>query len=299
MRRVLVLLLALASAVTTAVYVRGWIERRDRAPAVAAAPEPTPRREVLLTTRALAPGTLLRADDLAWRPWPEEAVVEGFWVDREIAVEELVGAVVRRALPAGVPLVRDDVVRPGERGFLAAVLRPGHVGLTVPVDDAFAEAGVVYPGDRVDVLLTQAVKDGGGAEAAVETLVRDVRVVAIGGRLRPAGAGDGGLPRQRRTATLELAPRDAQRLALAMDLGRVVLVLRALARADRDRSATAGAAGPLWATDVSRARRRGRTIAVYRGREAELAPVGPAVAGPAVPAAGAETPAPEGAGGGP
>ncbi len=274
MRRILVLLLALASAVTTAVYVRGWIERRDRAPEVVAAPEPEPRRQVLLTTRALAPGTLLRADDLAWRPWPAEAVVEGFWVDREIAVDELVGAVVRRALPAGVPLVRDDVVRPGERGFLAAVLRPGHVGLTVPVDDAFAEAGVVYPGDRVDVLLTQTVGDRGAGEAAVETLVRDVRVVAIGGRLQPATAGDGGLPRQRRTATLELTPRDARRVALAMDLGRVVLVLRSLARGDDGGPAAAEATVPLWASEVSHARRRGRTIAVYRGREAEVAPFG-------------------------
>ncbi len=290
MRRILVLLLALASAVVTAVYVRSWIERQSRPPAVEAAPpEPEVRREVLVAARALTPGTLLRAGDLAWRPWPEEALAEGMWVDREVPLEELVGAVVRRALPAGVPLMRADVVQPGERGFLAAVLRPGFLGLTIPVDEAFAEAGVVYPGDRVDVLLSQVVERG--AEPAVETLVRDVRVVAIGGRLAPAGEEGAELPRRRRTATLELRPEDARRVALALDLGRVVLALRPLAR-EVGGDTESGPERPLWASEVSRARKRARTIVVYRGAEETVRPFG--VAGPPDAEGAAEDPGSEG-----
>ncbi|HEX7127631.1 MAG TPA: Flp pilus assembly protein CpaB, partial [Thermodesulfobacteriota bacterium] len=86
-------------------------------------------------------------------------------------------------------------------------------------DAASAVAGVVEPGDLVDVVLVW--RDGGG-EGRAATLLESVGVLAVGDRRRPGGA-----PNESSTAVLETSPREAEALLVAMDQGRLALVLRA------------------------------------------------------------------------
>ena len=64
---------------------------------------------------------------------------------------------VRRSMVADEPVLPADVMRPGDHGFLAAVLEPGRLAVTVGVDAITGTAGLIWPGDHVDLILTQSM----------------------------------------------------------------------------------------------------------------------------------------------
>ena len=120
-------------------------------------------------------------------------------------VDEAAGAVVRRPVAEGEPIVDGNLVKPGDRGFLAAVLDPDRRAISVPVDEASSNAGLIFPGDRVDLILTQSIVEPGKADEqhrASKTVLEDVRVLAMGRRLKgegtdPAAGGQSGRSRSR------------------------------------------------------------------------------------------------------
>src|SRR3546814_10378317 len=74
--------------------------------------------------------------------------------DLETKPEDLYGAVVRRGFTAGEPIVSRRVILPGDRGFLAAVLRPGFRAIAIRVNATSGVSGLVFPGDHIDLILT-------------------------------------------------------------------------------------------------------------------------------------------------
>ena len=186
----------------------------------------------------------------------------------------LVGAMVRRLLSERAPILAEDVLRPGERGFLAAVLAPGTRAVSVGVDAVSGAAGLIWPGDRVDVILTQtldAPDQAAGRRVAGETVLEDVRVIAVDQLLVQGGQASNMIdPRgpTSRTITLEVSARDAARIAVATRLGKLQVVLLSARQADEPKplepkpakpldfravKIPAPSAGPVWGGDVSRA----------------------------------------------
>ncbi len=142
----------------------------------------------------------------------------------------------RAALAAGAPIARSAVVGPGQRGFLAAVLRPGTRAVTIELGAGTSHAGLVDPGDRVDVILTAGLKLAGGAQGVfTRTILEDVRVLAVDRQIGvEAETADGGKEVTRTkivTATLEVSPSEADRLALGDHEGLLSLAVRPLAAA--------------------------------------------------------------------
>ncbi|MCB2055763.1 MAG: Flp pilus assembly protein CpaB [Geminicoccaceae bacterium] len=260
-RRFLVPVVALMLAGAAAYGARSWLERQrpQPAPAAAAVPEVRSFKEILVAASPLHVGTFSRSDSLRWQEWPDIDVPPTYFVRGEDDPEELEGAVVRRDLIEGDPITEGSLIRPGERGFLAAVLEPDMRAITVPVDEASSNAGLIFPGDLVDLILTQTLAATGGAEKDVprrvsETVLERVRVLAMGRRMEGVLAGDleangkGGSV-QVRTATLEVTPRGAEVVALVNELGKLSLSLRGLAQ-DGDAATTASV--PTWDSDVSK-----------------------------------------------
>src|SRR4029079_13746900 len=98
------------------------------------------------------------------------------------ARSELLGALIRRNLAKGDLLLTSDALNPGDRGFLAAVLGSGMRAVTVGVDAVSGLSGLVWPGDRVDLILTQAQDRADiplARRVSGETVLHDVRVLAI------------------------------------------------------------------------------------------------------------------------
>src|SRR3546814_13567750 len=95
--------------------------------------------------------------------------------------QSLSGTVVRFVIPAGQPAVRSALVKPGERGFLAAALGPGMRAVTVPISATSGVAGFIFPGDRVDLVLTQDDEGGGDGQplTASETSIRNQHPSAV------------------------------------------------------------------------------------------------------------------------
>ena len=215
-------------------------------------PEPEPEPfAVLVARRDLEVGTLMRHDDLAWLEWQQPIDTDTVFIEGETPISRVLGAVVAGHSAAGRPVRRDALIVPGAPGFLAAVLAPGKRAVTVEADGATTSAGVVFPGDRVDVILVATSVAGGAGEAAepaAQRIVRDARVLAVGSNVRlvtgpsamfgyrseddeggwgALNMGSLGGPAGN-TFTLEVAPRDADRLSLASTAGQITLAMRSL-----------------------------------------------------------------------
>lgn len=245
-RRLVPLVAALAIAGVTAYVVNKQLSQRTVIEAAPAPVTPAPvLPEILVAKTALAAGTFIAADHLAWRPWPKEGLSDAYLLRGKVAEKDLVGAVVRSHLHAGEPITASRVVHPGEQGFLAAVLEPGQRAVAIPLDATSGVAGFVFPGDFVDILFTlKRTVSGEGADDAEtrqfsQTLITGVRVLAIDQTLD----GDNAPAKVGKTATLQVTTRQAERIALAMSMGTLSLSLRSLARRDGQPQAQGAAQG--------------------------------------------------------
>jgi pilus assembly protein CpaB len=240
-------------------------------PAVTAVPPPPPppAMKVLAAAHPLRAGSLLKYDDIQPREILVTAAPEGARADTPQDRAELVGAMIRRGLLPDDILLPGDVLRPGDHGFLAAVLAPGMRATTVGVDAVSGTAGLIWPGDHVDVLLTQVSDDQtlpASRRASAETVLSDVRVIAIDQQLMQGATGTSTEQGVSHTVTLEVTEGQAERVALAGRLGHLSLIVRS---ADAPAGAPGARPETTWGGDVSPALNQGRTagrvMRVYQG----------------------------------
>ena len=137
----------------TAILARNFLLQSQTDTPVQASNEDTTK--VLVASQNLPMGRILEFGDLSWQSWPENNMNANYLLEETTTIEEMVGQVVRYGVTAGEPVTELRVVGPGERGFLAAVVAPGMRAVTVSVDRQTGLAGFVFPGDRVDLILTQ------------------------------------------------------------------------------------------------------------------------------------------------
>lgn len=277
MRRLLLPVVALALAGVSTFAVRSYLDRGP--PQIAVQIEeaqPVLARAVLVAATNLPSGSFIQADHLRWQEWPDVALPETYLERGKAHETDLVGAVVRRTVAAGEPIALGNVVKPGDRGFLAAVLDPGMRAVSVPVDEASSNAGLIFPGDRVDLIVTHQLEiagDDSTTRRVSETVLEDVRVIAMGGRLNAEAGSELGAAPQARTATLETTPAGAEKVALVAELGKLSLSLRSLAVAG-DAPVRGAEPAPLtWDLDASPALRPENqprsTLNVVRGGKIE------------------------------
>lgn len=231
-RNIIVISFALVAALGTAMLARGWMNAQQR-PVVAAAPKAAPveaSQFVLVAKTTLPAGRFIKPEDLRWQAWPEGQVPATYMLKGKREPNELSGAVVRSGFAADEPVTDTRIVKPGERGFMAAVLEPGFRAVSVSVTATSGIAGFVFPGDHVDLLVTHSVNtdDLSSRKKALvtETVLTDVRVVAIDQKTDDQT----GTPTVARTITFEVTPKQAEMVNVARRLGELTLSLRSLSR---------------------------------------------------------------------
>ena len=189
------------------------------------------RTKVLVATAPIGMGQRLSETNMAWMDWPENAVREDYIQEESApdALTEMQGVVARFEIFEGDPIRQQKLIRT-DQGYLSAVLDKGMRGVSISVSADSASGGFIVPNDHVDVLLTR-------GDGIVETVVSNVRVLAINTRLGEIGASGGPSdPENPRAeifggsaiATLELDPAQAETLVNAQQEGRLSLTLRSI-----------------------------------------------------------------------
>lgn len=226
-----------------------------------------PKIKVLIATRDMRPGEVLKAENMAWQVWVEEALNKQFVVvdaeEQESAkIKDFEGGIVRRSIIEGEPLLASKIFKSDKPAFLAGVLSPGMRAVSFTTTEKSAASGFILPGDRVDILLTHdklraAIRRslGGKPEApdeplmvlkdTTETIMRDVKVLAVNQQVDL----EEGTTIKAKTITLELTPKRAELLITARGMGKLSWVLRSLQNAPQAAGDTA-MDKPSFTTDV-------------------------------------------------
>jgi pilus assembly protein CpaB len=244
-RTLILFLVALILAGGTAVLVRSWLAQRTaEAEAAPLARAAAPQKSVLVARNPIARGQILKPADFAWQVWPEGGTDRGYILAGAKPIEAFAGWVARDPFGPGEPITEAKIVAPGSRGFLAAVLRPGMRAISVPVTATSGISGFVFPGDQVDILITQTLPATGGKgdvvqHKAAETVLHDVRVIAIDQKLDSKG----GEAIVAHTATLEVTPKQSEVISVATEMGKLSLSLRSLVASPSEESAVDSSGG--------------------------------------------------------
>ncbi|HEY0412314.1 MAG TPA: Flp pilus assembly protein CpaB [Allosphingosinicella sp.] len=231
-KKLVLLIGALVVAAVTAIAAKNMFSGASAPTAVAAPAVPT-GPEVLVATRALPVGTIIDAEALRYQRWPEGLVQPAYYIKGHAGTDAstLIGTVVRSDITAGQPVTQGALIKPGERGFLAAALGPGMRAVTVAVSSTSGVAGFVFPGDRVDIVLTQEVHGAGDGPTlkASETILRNIRVLATNQRMSAQGEDGKPVIENTSSVTLEATPKIAEKIAVAQTIGQLSLSLRSIA----------------------------------------------------------------------
>ncbi|TNE37785.1 MAG: Flp pilus assembly protein CpaB [Sphingomonadales bacterium] len=186
---------------------------------------------VLVATKALPVGTIIDEQSFRFQPWPKELLEEAYYLKGKAEPQALQGSVVRNAITAGQPVTQGALIKPGERGFLAAALGAGMRAVTVPVSQQSSVAGFIFPGDRVDLLVTQQIQgdEADNSLKVAETVVRNLRVLATDQRTNAMDENGQPVVKTYSNVTLEVTPRIAEKIAVAQTVGQLSLSLRSIA----------------------------------------------------------------------
>ncbi len=203
-----------------------YLDDRLEAERARLTPPPVPMESLVVARRDLAKGDPVTADTMAVRSVPRMYAMSS--AVRPAQFDTYQGARLAVAMRAGEPLLDSAVIGNDQAGF-SQRLRPGVRALTLAVDDVNAIAGLLQPGDRVDLFFSARPPAGKaaapGATESTVALLQNVLVLATGRQVRPVGDQQAS-GRSYGTITVEVAPQQAQRIVVAQRTGRLTAVLR-------------------------------------------------------------------------
>jgi len=192
--------------------------------------------KVLVAAQNLPLGARLNETAFEWKQWPAEAVSPAFISNdlRPTADAELLNAIVRTPIVQGEPINEAKLVKAGDSGVMAALLRPGMRAVTTRISVDTAAGGFIQPGDRVDIILTQSIQrnrignaQGGNQRAYIaDTVFENVHVLAIDQTFSTSP--ESGATKIGSTATFEMSQGDAELLQEVVAKGDLSLTLRGM-----------------------------------------------------------------------
>mgnify|MGYP002620752066 CR=1 FL=1 len=227
--RVIILGVAVATAVGA-----GYVAKNMATPPPPIVADEGPREPSIRLTEVLAldgdvPMGAALGNRLSWQSWPTGGVTEAFITkDKEPnALEELKGAIARVPIYSGEPLRRSKLIGEGQ-SFMSSILPSGKRAVATQIAADTSAGGFILPNDYVDVIMTRRAPGAGGGEGYVtETILRNIRVLAIDQAIQEDE--EGRKVRVGDTATLELTPQQAEIITVAQQMAdRLALALRAV-----------------------------------------------------------------------
>jgi pilus assembly protein CpaB len=282
LRSIASLAVALFLGLIAVVLVRGYLQSRGGGPTAASSPASlTP---VVVAALPIERGVVLKAPMLKVVSYPNDAVPQGAFK----TVAELAGGAngrtALRAMGANEPVMAEKLSGSGGKANLSVTLTPGMRAVSIRSDEVLGVAGFALPGDRVDILLTRTIGNGGAATTITQVLAENAQVVGVD----QSSDLQADKPVVARAVTVEVTPDQAQAISLAHAVGTISLSLRQVSDHEAlTRKATTvaelGGQGPrVAAPHIVRARAERHSIApaaptqvrVTRGVETTGYPMG-------------------------
>jgi|SRR5579872_6133475 len=178
-----------------------------------------PTAQVIVASRNLELGTLLRESDLKTGDW-SGAVPQGALLRKD----DVVGRGVMASIYEGEPIIESRLAPKGAGAGLAATIPAGMRAVAVRVNEVVGVAGFVVPGMRVDILISGNPPGGSSAVGTVSrTLLQNIEVLSAGQNFQKDAEGK---PVSVQVVNLLVTPDQAEVLSLASNETRIQLVLR-------------------------------------------------------------------------
>ncbi len=222
--------------------------------------------DVLVAAKSLPLGGRITDSALKWKKWPAEALTPSFISNdtRPQAMVELDNAIVRSPIVEGEPINENKLVKAGDSGVMAALLKPGMRAVTTRISVDTAAGGFIQPGDHVDIILTRSAQQSRLGSSGTQTnerifisdtIFENVLVLAIDQTF--SSTADAGATVIGSTATFEMSPQDAELLQQSVAKGDLSLTLRGIINSRARVRSTA--------TRIKDTEDESSTLVVYRG----------------------------------
>ena len=166
-------------------------------------------------------GVELTPDKIKFVEYPTASLPPGTFRDVAQVLPAGKRRVALRPMAINEPILASKISAEGSGASMAALLPEGMRAATVRINDVSGVAGFVQPNDSVDVLITRTLTNGARSEQVTDVLMQNIKVLAMG-----QSAKESGQPQVSKSATLQVDPLDAQKLALGEAIGSLSLVLR-------------------------------------------------------------------------
>ena len=218
-RALMFIMLAVVSALITLFLMRSMLSQERPLPRVEAAPVVV-TEPVIIARQDLPAGVAILESQVEMVDWPKAFLPAG----RFSAPADVDRRVVKRALQKGEPILESTLLPIGSEAGLSSLIDKNYRGMSVKVDAVVGVAGFIKPGAHVDVLATLRRDNPDGREVPyTRVILQDVEVLAIDQDLEERSGQE---PKVVRVVTLEVDPKQAQRLAFAASQGTLQLALR-------------------------------------------------------------------------
>jgi pilus assembly protein CpaB len=175
--------------------------------------------QVVLATKDLEVGTVLKEEDVKVADWPGSVPIGA-----TNQVKDVVGRGVITAIFAKEPVIASRLAPKGAGGGMATMIPPGMRAVAVRVNEVVGVAGFVVPGTHVDILISGNSPGGNGSLGTLtQTLLQNIEVLSAGQDFKKDAEGK---PVMVPVVNMLVTPTQAEQLSLAASQTSIQLVLR-------------------------------------------------------------------------
>ncbi len=226
LRDIVGLVIALLLAIGIAFLTRIFLTKEEKQKEKAEAQQAIELNKILVAGKNLKEGDIIHLGDLKWESWPVLAMEPTFIKQGILDIQSLTGSVVRTHITRGEPVLSDYLIKPGEKGILAALISPGMRAISIDVTAQSVSSGLIAPGDHVDVIQSKSGQGPGGVPIVESrTIVKNVKVLAVDLELASTHEKPKTTPK---VVTLEVTPAQAEKISAAAKEGAVSLSLKSI-----------------------------------------------------------------------
>jgi len=227
LRDIIGLIIALALAIGVAFLTRIFLAEEEKPKVEKPVLQQVELAKILVAGKPLSEGEVIKPGDIVWQSWPRVALNPTYIKEGTVKIQNLEGSIVRHPLDQGEPIIKQDLVKRGDQGILAAMVDPGKRAISIEVTPQSASSGLIIPGDYVDVILSKVVVKQGEAGSKSKTVVKNVKVLAMDIEMASSKPTPKIPPR---VATLEVTPNEAELITAAVKEGTLSLSLQSIDR---------------------------------------------------------------------